>query len=262
MKTYIPLKRQVILFITVVIFILVTPLVQAGTMHSVGGTVKYSDNSSPSTVTFTAYILGRSGEILTQSSPGCNYVIYFGTGYYQVQVGSFPTDWIAGDILHVDLSDGLGGNVSGEVTLTNAPGEALDLVISSAVTNTTPIVSDIPGQTLPEGSSFATINLDDYVSDNETSDANIAWTFSGNSSLSVSIVNRVATITTPGNEWNGSETITFIATDDDATDPLSDSDDATFAVTAVNDPPSITGQVTLTTTEDTPLTLAAANFTI
>ncbi|MBN2273769.1 MAG: T9SS type A sorting domain-containing protein, partial [Bacteroidales bacterium] len=78
---------------------------------------------------------------------------------------------------------------------------------------------------------FATISLDDYVEDIETTDASIVWTFSGNTDLNVSIDDRVATIGIPDENWNGSETITFTATDDDAS-PLSASDDATFTVSA------------------------------
>ena len=103
--------------------------------------------------------------------------------------------------------------------------------------NQTPVVTDIPGETIAEGGTFVTINLDDYISDGDHTDAEMTWTYSGNSQLTVSIVNRVATITAPNAEWSGSETITFTATD-----PLGafDSDDATFTVTAVNDPPTVT----------------------
>ena len=53
--------------------------------------------------------------------------------------------------------------------------------------------------------------------------------------MTVSIdINRVATISAPDADWNGSETITFTATDPGA---LFDSDPATFTLTAVNDAP-------------------------
>jgi hypothetical protein len=133
---------------------------------------------------------------------------------------------------------------------------------SPAAENTAPVVSDIPNQSIPEGSSFSTITLDNYVTDLETPDANILWGFSGNSNLAVSIVNRVATITNTNPDWNGTETITFTATDDDATNPISDADDAIFTVTPVNDPPVITGQSTLSVNEETALTLVVGNFTI
>jgi|GEM_PF-6474414 len=97
-----------------------------------------------------------------------------------------------------------------------------------------PVVTDIPDQTIFEGASFATINLDDYVSDPDNTDAEMTWTWSGNTALSVAIVDRVATITTPDSDWNGAETITFRATDPGG---HWDEDAAIFTVSGVNDPP-------------------------
>ncbi len=95
-------------------------------------------------------------------------------------------------------------------------------------TNNSPMVSDIPNQTIAEGASFTTIGLDDYVADPDNTDAQMNWTFSGNSQLIVTITDRVATITTPGADWNGAESITFKATDPGN---LWDDDSATFTVT-------------------------------
>jgi len=103
--------------------------------------------------------------------------------------------------------------------------------------NDPPIVTNIPNQTIAEGSLFVPINLDTYVSDPDHSDAEMIWTYSGNVQLSVNIVNRVATITIPNSEWYGSETVIFRATDPDG---LWDDDTVTFTVTAVNDPPIVT----------------------
>ena len=89
-----------------------------------------------------------------------------------------------------------------------------------------PTVSDIPDQTTDEGGTFVDINLDDYVSDADNADDEISWTYSGNTDLTVNIVNRVATIDIPGN-WTGAETITFTATDPGG---LSDAEGATFTV--------------------------------
>jgi len=101
--------------------------------------------------------------------------------------------------------------------------------------NDPPVVSGIPDQTIAEGSTFTTINLDDYVTDVDNTDAQMTWTYSGNSSLTVTIdASRKANITIPSVDWNGAETITFKATDPGA---LYDNDSATFTVTPVNDPP-------------------------
>ena len=65
----------------------------------------------------------------------------------------------------------------------------------------------------------------------------MTWTYAGNSELTVSLdASRIATITIPTADWNGTETITFTATDPGL---LSDSDPATFTVTAVNDGPVV-----------------------
>ncbi|MDF1545872.1 MAG: hypothetical protein P1R58_12330 [bacterium] len=102
------------------------------------------------------------------------------------------------------------------------------LVIKSGSTAASPVVSDIPDQTIDEGTSFLTIPLDDYVSDSDNSDAELSWSYSGASSLSVSIDgSRVATISPPSPTWTGTETITFIATDPGQ---LSGSDPAAFTV--------------------------------
>ena len=105
------------------------------------------------------------------------------------------------------------------------------------VTNQAPVVTDIPDQTIAEGASFATINLDDFVSDVDNTDAEMIWSYTGNTNLTVSITNRVATISTPNADWSGAETITFRATD---LGDLFDEDAATFTVTPVNDAPVVT----------------------
>ncbi len=103
--------------------------------------------------------------------------------------------------------------------------------------NDPPVVTDIPDQTINEGESFVTISLDEYVSDPDNGDSEMTWTYSGNTALRVEISSeRVAAITVPDSNWNGSETITFTATDPGG---LWDSDSAVFTVNAVNDAPVI-----------------------
>ena len=82
--------------------------------------------------------------------------------------------------------------------------------------NDAPEVSDIPGQTIDEGQTFTSIDLNEYVTDIDEDD--ITWTASGNIELAVEIVNGIATITIPSINWNGSETITFTASDGEYTE--------------------------------------------
>ncbi len=102
------------------------------------------------------------------------------------------------------------------------------------VTNQCPVVSDIPDQSVLVGTSFTTINLDDYVEDSDDADADISWTASGNINFDVDITDRVATITPLDPFWTGSETITFTASDPSS---CTDFDDAVFTIT--NDCPVI-----------------------
>ncbi len=104
--------------------------------------------------------------------------------------------------------------------------------------NAPPIVTDIPDQPLAEGASFQPVNLDDYVSDADHTNDLLTWSASGNSALSVDInpSTHTATIGVPDIDWNGSETIVFIATDPEL---ASSQDAATFTLTPVNDPPVV-----------------------
>ena len=101
--------------------------------------------------------------------------------------------------------------------------------------NDPPVITDIPDQTIAEGcfylhqSGQLCFRRGQYRRGDDL-------TYSGNAQLIVSIVDRVATITTNA-DWFGAETITFKATDPGA---LFDTDPATFTVTNVNDPPAIT----------------------
>ncbi len=97
----------------------------------------------------------------------------------------------------------------------------------NTVPNDPPVVSDIPDQTVTAPALFATIDLNEYVTDPDNADNEISWSFSGNTQLGVVIDGgNVATISYPGG-FTGSETITFTATDPGT---LFDSDAATFTV--------------------------------
>ncbi len=94
-----------------------------------------------------------------------------------------------------------------------------------------PVLVDIKNQSIPLGQKFKAIKVDNLVSDPDTPDPDITWTWSGNSTLQLvwDSVKRGIKVKAPQG-WVGSETITFVATDPDG---LSDSDEAIFRVTAV-----------------------------
>jgi hypothetical protein len=126
--------------------------------------------------------------------------------------------------------------------------------------NTAPSITDIPDQNRQEGSAFANINLDNYIFDVEDEDQYITWSISpanpDHFNLNIN-GSRIATITPKDPDWNGSETITFIATDRGKILTglkKSASDQVQFTVTPVNDPPVIISQNTpLSTPEETDL---------
>ncbi len=99
-----------------------------------------------------------------------------------------------------------------------------------------PAISDIPDQTVAEGSAFATINLDDYVADPDNADDQITWTILGEDDVTVDITDRVATITANDTEWNGTDVVRFVATDPEGE---FDEEFVTFEVTVVFDPPVV-----------------------
>ncbi len=118
-------------------------------------------------------------------------------------------------------------------------GQAYSNIATVSITvtpvNDPPVVSDIPNITFPEDGSDSSIDLDNYVSDVDNTDAEMTWTFTGNVNIIVSInpVTQVVTFTAPTN-WFGQETITFRATDPGG---LWDENATTVTVTSVNDPP-------------------------
>lgn len=103
--------------------------------------------------------------------------------------------------------------------------------------NTAPVVMGIPGESIDEGKKFAPIKLDKYVTDDFDKPEKLKWSVSGNKQLNVSISpERVATIEIPNEYWNGSEDITFHATD---TKGAVGSETVNFNVESVNNPPEV-----------------------
>ena len=73
---------------------------------------------------------------------------------------------------------------------------AIVLLGSLAMAQTAPVVIDIPDQTIAEGLTFATINLDDYISDVDNLDTEMTWNYSFDTELTIfRDINRVETIT-------------------------------------------------------------------
>ncbi|MCB1850542.1 MAG: tandem-95 repeat protein, partial [Gammaproteobacteria bacterium] len=103
----------------------------------------------------------------------------------------------------------------------------------------------ISDQRLSEDFSSYSIDLKAAFTDVETGDAELSYAVTGNSNIGVSIVNGVATIT-PIADWNGSEILTFSASDQGG---LSVGQEVVFEVAAVED---IVADSSVQVVEDTP----------
>ncbi|MGR5436780.1 tandem-95 repeat protein, partial [Vibrio owensii] len=156
-------------------------------------------------------------------------------------------------------------NDDGTITYTpnqdyNGADEFTYTVTSGGVTETTtvslnvtpvndkPVVENtIADQVLPEDFAEYTINLNNAFSDVDDAESELAFSVSGNSNIQVSIVDGIATIT-PTADWNGSEELTFTATDPSG---LEVSQTVDFTVNAVVDIVSDSANIV----EDTPTVL-------
>jgi VCBS repeat-containing protein len=153
--------------------------------------------------------------------------------------GALVSASISGTTLTLTYAGEQSGSATITVTATDADGP---LAVSDSFTvtinpvNDTPTVETvIPDQVLLEDFASYTIDLNAAFADVETTDALLAYSVTGNTNINVSIAAGIATITPTAN-WNGSETLTFTATDADF---LSVDQAVLFTVNAVNDAPTV-----------------------
>ncbi len=104
------------------------------------------------------------------------------------------------------------------------------------ITNEPPVVSQIPDQSIRKGETFAKISLDNYVTDPNNSDDQIAWKVSGNQHVNIAISNRVADISVIDPGWTGQDSVLFIAKDPG---DRADTSKTVFSVTPSNQAPVI-----------------------
>ncbi len=116
--------------------------------------------------------------------------------------------------------------------------DSTDVDVTVDPVNDAPVCAAIPDVSFDEDGSDTSIDLDDYVSDVDDADAELSWTWSGPTHVTVSIdpATHVVTLGAVAN-WYGTETITFICTDPGG---LSDSTQVEVTVKSVNDAPVCT----------------------
>ncbi len=136
--------------------------------------------------------------------------------------------------------------------------------------NSKPVIGTIPNQTIDEGETFNSINLDSYIYDAETSDANMDWDYiqAPGSELEVSInASRQVTVNVPATNWYGSETIKFYAFDDgeyiEKLKKSSDTTEVVFTVLPVDHAPVIDSLVEpVTVDEDSSIAITLADLAV
>jgi hypothetical protein len=221
-----------------------------GKVASISGILDFIDayeTSSGKTIpVFLAQIINRAG-----SNPSGNHQP---TTYFNQLLAAMVAARTSDVIRLVNMESGAGINYrytpSGDMIDTYHPAPSGYTKMGTKWFNAidsfnyaAPAVSDIPDQTVNEGTSFSTINLNNFVFDPQEADANITWTYSTATNLNISISpGKIATITVKNSEWNGSETVTFTAYDSgNGGAPLFSSDNVIFTVQAVNDAPVLSG---------------------
>uniref|UniRef100_UPI0030D971EF tandem-95 repeat protein n=2 Tax=Vibrio alginolyticus TaxID=663 RepID=UPI0030D971EF len=135
-----------------------------------------------------------------------------------IQSASVPSDQGTVEIVDGKLVFTPAENFNGdaEITYTVTDGALTDQatvnVTVNAVNDTPVVESSIADQTLAEDFTPYSIDLNTAFSDVDNVDGELTFSVSGNSNVLVSIENGIATIS-PTADWNGSEALTFTATD-------------------------------------------------
>ena len=96
--------------------------------------------------------------------------------------------------------------------------------------------SSIPNQTIYSNESFTDINLKNFVTDDITTVDNLVYSYENATNLAVSIVNGLASVSAIDPNWLGSETISFIATDEAS---MIGTTQVIFTVLAANEAPVV-----------------------
>lgn len=107
------------------------------------------------------------------------------------------------EVIYITISDGV-----------NSTKDSVTVYVGS-IPNKAPQVANIPMQYENDTMTFANINFANYVTDDYTTPASIAWTASSSDNMGINIVNGVAEINVLNAFWNGVEAITFKAQDEE-----------------------------------------------
>ena len=133
-------------------------------------------------------------------------------------------------------------NGSAVVTFTVSDPEGAS--VKQPVTFTVKSINDLPvfkkntDQAIEEKNEFASVMLDDYLSDADHDLSQLKIDIAGNKDIKVNLNNKTREVTfkTPSELWNGSETLTFTATDPEGGKA---STQMKLSIKSINDPPTM-----------------------
>ena len=117
---------------------------------------------------------------------------------------SGPDDWIGWERVEFTVSNPMGGAAKDTLIVFSVPDDG------------SPLAGGLNPFSIKAGQ-CKTISLEEYYFDADTQSNNIAWTVSGNDSITVSIdpTTHMATIYTLSETWEGEENLSFLVTDND-----------------------------------------------
>ena len=130
------------------------------------------------------------------------------------------------------------GNTIATFTVTDPEGGSAkqEVALNVKSVNDPPVFKKIPDQAVEEKNEFTSFILDDYLSDADHDFSKLKVEVTGNKDLKVNIDNRSheVSVKIPHDQWNGTENLTFTATDPEGARATTS---AKFTVKAINDPP-------------------------
>jgi L-ascorbate metabolism protein UlaG (beta-lactamase superfamily) len=122
------------------------------------------------------------------------------TPMHQLRVDPPTAEWRGSETIHVQACDPQGLC------------DGMDIVFTILDENDAPVVH-VRDQFILRGQAFSSLALDELVSDVDNTVDEIAWSYSGNTDLSVSIADRVLAVDPPYPDWHGREIIQLVACD-------------------------------------------------
>ncbi|MBT5874115.1 MAG: tandem-95 repeat protein, partial [Candidatus Latescibacteria bacterium] len=197
------------------------------------------DTTATESVDYTLDLDGADvdGDVLTWSLPVAptGMVINAATG---------EISWLPGQ------ADVGSGAVTAKVVDPSGGADSLSWTLTVLPSNSPPVVSALADTSFDEDATLV-LNMNAVVTDPDNPDAEITWSVSGNTEITVTIADSLITLGTTL-DFNGSEQLTFTATDAGG---LSHSATATLTVNPMNDKPDITSAPDTTATEGVDYTL-------